>query len=434
MVMDTRIRDLTTRVATEVKGKASAAALALTNAEVSRNAMGDGTNRVTNAALKDAVGGLAAGWTRSGPVNATNVVDIADFPGAAWKFDGVGTQIAVYSPFFDVIPGESYAYSGVISGALVGTYFVTFRVEWRNRSNDVISPAFSQNVSLPTGAGEKLPVNTTVIVPQGAVRARLILLNGGAATGGSWYASDIAFRRIPSEIAAGGYLNEASLKGMYPVYRVKSGGAYPARIAGALNIFFGDTDPGLAMAAGDYWANPAATTLSSVAASAADSSSALYSAIITAAGVTEVQLSPVPLAGASYGTSGSTPNRIFGVELPKSGQPELAASGRIPAGWTNVRVAFAWVTGASTSTAANCRFFVDTTRPRQSTARPLAGQRYTATVPITLTQGVSVFRGGASTPVTEGDEISIYITRDASGTFDTYTGSAIILAVWLEKM
>lgn len=89
---------------------------------------------------------------------------------------------------------------------------------------------------------------------------------------------------LATYFAAGDTATRASTDALYPLFRLWNGTTYPARVPGAMNIFFGPVHPGLLMdTAADYWANPAATTLAQVVAAFLDSSSTLVQAAETRA-------------------------------------------------------------------------------------------------------------------------------------------------------
>lgn len=195
MVMDTRIRDLATAIATEVKGKASAAALALTDAAVARVTAADADNRIPNATLKnvDAATGVPAGWIRSGPVGSVSVVNLPQFNGYALQLEGLGTQVGAYSPYFDVMPGEVYNYSARVRSTLVGSTTYVMRIEYTDAVGTTVTPMFSGSTALPAG-GVTSSFNAEVTIPPNAVRARAFILHSSAATSGSWQVGEIAFR------------------------------------------------------------------------------------------------------------------------------------------------------------------------------------------------------------------------------------------------
>lgn len=152
----------------------------------------DLANRVPNSALADVTSGLAAGWVRSGASTYINAVSIAELPGVSWKLDGAGSQIGVYSAWFDVIAGEQFTYAFTYRGSLVGTTTGVARIEWRNAA-DTSAGTFSTNLTLPGAANAT--GSFVVTAPATAVRARVFMLHGSSATSGSWYVNSIEVRR-----------------------------------------------------------------------------------------------------------------------------------------------------------------------------------------------------------------------------------------------
>lgn len=154
----------------------------------------DLANRVPNSALSDVTSGLAAGWLRSGVSSAINIVNVPELPGPMWKLDGIGSQVGVYSAYFDVTPGEKFTYSLAIRGSLTGTSTGVVRVLYLD-SAGASAGMFTTNVTLP---GSTTSVQSfRVVVPTNAVRARLFILHGSSATAGSWYVGNISLFRRP---------------------------------------------------------------------------------------------------------------------------------------------------------------------------------------------------------------------------------------------
>ena len=326
-----------------------------------------------------------------------------------------------------VEPGKRYAWVATLKGNISAG----LRVVWRLDSG---TSEVSTSFTLDTTWREYF---TSFVAPANAVSATIEVTGSGTSTSGYVSFTQTLFEQWDSSTVAPVFFDGSvdAVAGVDTYWTGAISSSISVSTEKTTNIFFGPSDPGLLMRPQDFWANSNATTLASVAASAQDSSSALYNAIVSAAGTVEVPLNLSVLGGgASFGAVGASPNRLLGHILPDSGLPEVAASARIPAGWTAARVCFAWVTSASTTTEARCRFFVDVARSRQSSSRPLVGNRYTSAVDIGLTQTTSVFAENHTTAVVPGDELSVVITRDAGNPADTYTGSTVVLAAWLEKM
>jgi hypothetical protein len=150
--------------------------------------------------------------------------------------------------------------------------------------------------------------------------------------------------------------------------RVKSGGTYPARVAGTTNIFIGDTNPGAAMdTTVDVWANPAFTTIDTVVSQANTPSTALNTAIRNVSGGNSIWVS------ASDAHRPDTPLVMLSDETSQSGYiadlfvPVLALDDGVgrglyavvntPPGWTTALFDIYW-THLSTSRTGNIRFNV----------------------------------------------------------------------------
>lgn len=399
MVMDTRIRDLAASVAARLKS---------TNQYLARTADSDGANMVKNSAWKDVDSstGLPAGWSRTGAQGAASIVQIAPLAGSVWKLDGVGTQVGVYSPYFDVYSGEVYSYIANVRGAPVGTPTYAMRVEFRDRDNGVL-PTFAESFNFPGSAINGIG-STIVTVPEGAVRARIFILHGAAATSGSWYIASVDFRRLPSE---------QSLKSTYVVHRVKSGSSYPARIAGAVNLFIGNTDPGLAMnaAAGDVWANPDNATYAGVAAAMIDTGSDIRKAmqsesiyVPVSAMLPEDSTTPVTILGAS-------PDQRVARVMPNTGVSRLLGGIKFPNTWNTVRVKPHFQHNTPSATAGNVGWLLNmTTTP--FTAGSSTGTFYLAN------SAMNIVGNGMSTPtaIPVGTAWSFMVARNGNATLDTF--------------
>lgn len=414
MTMDDGIRALATAVGGEVKTRATAAALASTDAALLRSADSDGANMIKNSAWKDinAGNGLPAGWARAGAQAAASIVQIAPLAGNSWKFDGVGTQVGAYSPYFDVYPGEVYNYTALVRGAPVGTSTFAMRVEFRDRDNGSLT-TFAQSFNFP-GSAINATVSVPVTVPEGAVRARIFILHGAAATSGSWYLGNVEFRRAINEITSG-YLSDASLKATYVVHRVKSGGSYPARIAGAMNLFIGDTDPGLAMSGSDIWANPNNATYAGVAAAMLDTGSDIRKAmqsesifVSVAEMIPEDGTTPVTILG-------SSPDQRVARVMPNTGVSRLFGGIKFPNTWNTVRVKPHFQHNTPSATAGNVGWLLN------MTTTPFAAGSSTGTFYL-ANSAMNTVGNGMSTPVAipVGTGWSYMVARNGNAASDTF--------------
>lgn len=429
MVMDTRIRQLAGRIASEVKGKASTsalaatdstlaatnAALAATDAALLRTADSDGANLIKNSAWKDLNpnNGLPAGWARAGAQTAAYIVQIAPLAGNTWRFDGVGTQVGAYSPYFDVYPGEQYTYSALVRGAPVGTTTFAMRIEFRDRSNNVLT-TFAESFPFP-GSATNATVSTTVTVPDTAVRARAFVLHGAAATSGTWFLGNLEFRRLP---------NEQILKSTYVVHRVKSGGSYPARIPGAVNLFIGDTDPGLAMAADDVWANPDNATYAGVAAAMLDTGSDIRKAMQSESIYIPVTAMAPETTSISETIIGSSPNQRYARVMPTPGVSRMFGSVKLPNTWNSVRIKPHFQHSQSSATAGNIGWLLNLT------TTPFNAGSSTGTFYLP-NSGLNIVGNGQSGPlaIPVGLAWSFMLARNASATGDTFAYPVQLLGV-----
>ncbi|UDL16442.1 hypothetical protein SEA_ZOOMAN_201 [Microbacterium phage Zooman] len=395
-----------------------------------RTTVADGTNRVPNAFLKDVNpnNGLPAGWARNGLATSSTLADISAYPGTAWKLDGTGAQVGVYSPFFDVVPGETYNYTATIRGALTGTPTAAFRVEYRDAANGVVTQ-FAANAVLP-GSAISADVSFIVTIPDKAVKARIYILHGATGTAGSWYVGNIGFRRTAeSLLTPGSYLTDANLKGTYLVYRIKSGSSYPARIPGAVNVFIGDTDPGLAMAENDYWANPSATTIAAVAAAILDTGSDIRKAIQN----DSIYIPASDLWAEDGNTAtptilGTSPNQRFARVLPNNVVSRLFSGAKIPNTWNTIRVRPHWQHTTSSAVSGDVAWlFTVTSSPH--TAGTTSGTFYTDNSAQNV---VSPNRSGAfALPL--GGIYSIMIARNGTAGGDTFEYPIQLLGIEIIK-
>lgn len=231
-------------------------------------------------------------------------------------------------------------------------------------------------------------------------------------------------------------LTHQALVALHPVYRVWDGAAYPDRVEGAVNIFFGPEDPGLVMSPDDYWANPYVTTLDEVESEAGDSSSDLYKAIqSTAASVQAVKINLVPGNETvnSPTAIGTAPAKVMGYLLPETtGLQPVYGFALIPVGWTKVSLVFRYTTKVVETVVSNTRFFIDTVAVPTNTAIGV-GNRYITTAPIPLSGKNTILLENHVSTVVGGDGFSIAIQRDATNAGDTYAGDLVLLDAWLVK-
>lgn len=158
--------------------------------------------------------------------------------------------------------------------------------------------------------------------------------------------SRAAFRdALQGEAADGTSPLHAALNAFYPVFRVWDGAAYPAREAGACNIFIGPVDPQPIMGAVDFWARSDVTTLAAVAAGIRDSSSDIFQALMDI----NRSVVDIPLTGAGGGPLEEVPGAsLFGYRAAPGVTTTMIGQITLPYGWarSRVRVYFYVPTGA----------------------------------------------------------------------------------------
>lgn len=224
------------------------------------------------------------------------------------------------------------------------------------------------------------------------------------------------------------------------VSRPKSGGTYPTRIAGAMNIFKGDTDPGLAMDPDkDLWANPNLTTLDSVAASAETNGTPLNLAIKSANNGNSLWVTAGDVgfldADVTRGllTSGGFPALFLPPALPRS----MRTMVNLPAGWSSVWFDIYW-THQSASHAATIRWSAGIYPLVLSSDIPaeasVVDTRYTAAA-----NEVDVNEFTVTTPTApvscnpSGGPTGLRIMRLGHLSTDTFTGAVALLGIRMRK-
>lgn len=189
-----------------------------------------------------------------------------------------------------------------------------------------------------------------------------------AATGGIALAAGTIAATVPttSAVAAGpddaavaaavetpDSLTRGALNALYPAYRVwdAAAGTYPARVPGALNIFFGPVPPGVLMdPTMDYWANSEGTTVGEVLSEVQNVTSALHAAVRTAATPATVEFNAADVAAVDnrppmMGTLSPSSNLSLGVPVLLFGDGTVQVAGRpwrTPVGWNACRVHIDW--------------------------------------------------------------------------------------------
>lgn len=232
---------------------------------------------------------------------------------------------------------------------------------------------------------------------------------------------------VAAYVAAVETATRAALNGSFLNYVLWDGSRYPTRVPGAVNVFIGPTDPGLAMSGSDLWTNPGTVTMSEVVAAMRNPSHPLYEAT-KATRLTEVQplqiLQGVNLI-ADFGAG--QPNVVSATALAKGGNVGLRISGRIPDEWGSARLRFRWVHDSATGTDArlNIRYAVmgeSGIEVSYTTTSDFTAQRM---IPRSIS--VSGIAGGG------GRLFSGAIVRLSDASTDTITGPIGITDAWLER-
>lgn len=152
-------------------------------------------------------------------------------------------------------------------------------------------------------------------------------------------------------VGAPGSNTRGALNAEYTVRRLWDGTAYPARAAGAVNLFVGPENPGAGMdPVMDLWANPDGTTLDEVLAEVQDTASPLRAAVKVAAAPERVEfpataLAPVDNRPPTMGTLSGSSNLAMGVPVLLFGDNTVQVAGatwRTPVGWSACRVYIDW--------------------------------------------------------------------------------------------
>lgn len=224
-----------------------------------------------------------------------------------------------------------------------------------------------------------------------------------------------------------------ALNGLYLTYRLWNGTAYPTRVAGTVNIFLGPTDPGLAMGSGDYWANPAVTTLDSVTAAILDTSTPAYSAVQTVTNGNSVTIPVHTRSGETvpYQSVGISGSGLYGWQLDESTDEGLSGDIRIPYGWNTARARIIFVTSAAGS--GDVRFGRSAVIYRDGgSVVPIAETFHT--VAANAVGIVKSFQHIGDITLTAYDHVNINIRRIGTSAADTLPVPIYVLGVRLDKV
>ena len=223
-----------------------------------------------------------------------------------------------------------------------------------------------------------------------------------------------------------------ALNVLYPVYRVWDGTQYPPRIPGALNIFFGPVNPGLAMTPTDRWENQNTTTLAEVVAATIDTSTPLSAAVRFAAGGNRIPLNLTPLGTAvTRETVGSSPNRLAAWKMPKA-NVNLVGTVPVPAGWLTCRFVARWsqIDGGT----GNARLYADITAYSNDGTIVAGGVRGETSSGVPTAQMLKTNPFASAVPLPAGGGISVAFGRLGTLGSDTYASDIYLVDAWLERL
>lgn len=159
-----------------------------------------------------------------------------------------------------------------------------------------------------------------------------------------------------------GRLTDIALKSLFVVHRLKTGGVYPPPLPDSVNVFFGDTDPGL-LGTNGYWANPYLTTLSAVVAAVIDTGSDLRKALQADSVYVPVsELWPEDSTNSPALVIGSSPNQRVGRQLSQGFVSRLFGGVKIPNTWTSFRIRPHWQHSITSPTAGKVGWAATVTR------------------------------------------------------------------------
>lgn len=166
------------------------------------------------------------------------------------------------------------------------------------------------------------------------------------------------FEALPTQIADPGSAIRAPLDDLYPIRLLWDSvtSTYPPRVPGAVNIFLGPVNPGLAMdPVMDSWDNPDGTTIDEIVAEVQDTASPLNAAVRTATIPETVEfhamdLAPIDNRPTTLGTLSPSVNLPMGVPVLLFGDNTVQLAGapwRTPVGWSACRVYIDWAHNVS---------------------------------------------------------------------------------------
>lgn len=247
------------------------------------------------------------------------------------------------------------------------------------------------------------------------------------------YPDDWDFSDAPITLSFDKYGNitnpvaQQAAESVFPVYRVWDGSEYPQRVEGALNIFFGPEDPGLAMSEDDYWANPESTTLDSVASALTNPSSEVYEALQATLGRVQIPLSVRDGNTAPFTSLGQG---VYGFEMPPDVLTSLVGTVQVPFGWSSARVSILFyipdgVSGDVRLTRVGSLHRDGSLPTYISSVSNTAVGRSTGTHSYLLTGNIDL---------TARDYATILVSRSGNSSADTLDSPVSFLSAYLERV
>lgn len=231
-----------------------------------------------------------------------------------------------------------------------------------------------------------------------------------------------------------------ALNTLYPIFRVWDGTQYPPRIDGALNIFFGPVNPGLAAGPGDQWSNSNTTTVDEVASQVQVVGSALNlaarnavnGAMILNFGATELRQNPADAALFSLSGRGSGGNQYLSWGIPGTGVSRLYMDFTIPDGWSRMVAEIFYLHNVAAANGLNVGFTPSLTLYTDGSTVP-AGTGVTFS-DKSLNAGQVKMATSNAWDVTPRQSASLMIARNGSaGAGDTHLNPIEILRIRLRR-
>ncbi len=264
----------------------------------------------------------------------------------------------------------------------------------------------------------------------------------GTVPAASAAAADTDDAAIAAVIETPSSLTRGALNALYPVYRVWDdvASAYPARIPGALNIFFGPVHPGLLMEPStDYWATPEATTLAHVEAALLDASSGLLRAaetrqnmFIDATRFAAIDNRPATLSNLSpsKGTAASAPAWRF----DDGAVSVIGALVTVPRGWYKLAIRVMTCTPLA-SPSGGVRWNLRASALDVGTAVNDPGAVFNVTTVMNAQNTVigATHSGVVDLDGTKENILRLSVARLGSEGADTFASPAMLLGVRLER-